>query len=97
MTMEYLVKYIVTETDPDGGDRITQLGGDGWQKKMSDIVFEIRLGTSTYYTFVNGERAEIHVVNDERSGPHVRTTQDNETTNNLLALPKSRNELRTKM
>jgi hypothetical protein len=84
---EYEVKCVVTEDDQSGGVRITQLGGPGWQKKLSDVIFEIDLGSSRFFTLVYGVRAEVHKVMAEHDIPYVRTDKDNETTNNLLSLP----------
>ena len=82
------VKCIVTEKETDGAIRITQIGGDGWQEKLSDVVLKIRLNIATYFTLVDGGRAEIHVVSPEAGVPFLRTNADDGNMNNLLNLPR---------
>ena len=82
--IEIQVTCIVTEQQPDGSERVSQLGGQGWQKMTSDVVYEIVLGVSIYYIVVAGERAEIHVVTPQGMTPYLRTSNDTTTNNNLL-------------
>ena len=85
--IEYQVKCIVSESDA-AGERIAQVGGAGWQKKLSDVLYEMGLGVSTFYTFVDGVRAEIIRVAEGNELPYLRTTADTEQSNNLLLLPQ---------
>ncbi len=86
--LKFKVTCVITEATEGDGQRITQIGGDGWQKKLSDVLYEIGLGTSCFYTFVDGERAEVHKVSPDQGDPYIRTDKDDETTNNLLKLPR---------
>jgi len=93
----YEVKCVVTEQTADGTVRIAQIGGDGWQEKLSDVVYKLGLKVATYYTLVDGMRAEIHVVSHQAGLPFLRTSADDENTNNLLKLPRCPRVLPTGM
>jgi hypothetical protein len=71
--------------DPHHG--ITHLGGDGWKRTRDDVVRSIEARTNTFYTLVNGTRADVGVVNGP-NGKFVRTHADGKWTDNLLALPE---------
>ena len=47
----------------------------------------INSGSNTFYTLVNGKRAEVGVVNGP-NGQYVRTHADGYWNDNLLALPE---------
>jgi hypothetical protein len=64
---------------------ITHLGGPGWRWTKAEVVASINAGTNTFYTFVEGKRADLHVV--KGNPPYVQTAADGKWTNNLLALP----------
>jgi hypothetical protein len=66
---------------------ITHLGGSGWKWTRSEVIQSIRGKTNTFYTRVNGTRADIGVV-DGQNGPYVRTYADGKWNDNLLALPE---------
>jgi hypothetical protein len=87
-TVEHEVKCILTEDDHAAGMRIIQIGGDGWQKKLSDVIYELDFGCSTFFTYIDGVRAEIHKVSPASGSPYIRTDRDDENTNNLLNLPQ---------
>jgi hypothetical protein len=69
--------------DPHEG--ITHLGGSGWRWTRSQVIDSIDAGTNTFFTMVNGKRAEVGVVNG-RTGNYVRTHADGQWNDNLLAL-----------
>ncbi len=64
---------------------ITHLGGPGWRWTRQAVIDSIRAGTNTFYTSVNGNRAEIGVV-DGPNGPYLRTYSNGYWNDNLLAL-----------
>ena len=64
---------------------ITHLGGLGWRWTRQEVINSIIQKTNTFFTFVNGSRADIGVV-DGPSGPYVRTYADGVWNDNLLAL-----------
>ena len=66
---------------------ITHLGGDGWKWSREQCIASILAGTNTFYTLVNGARAEVHVV-DGPCGRYLRTHADGRWSDNLLALPE---------
>ncbi len=66
---------------------ITHLGGVGWKWTRSQVVESIEAKTNTFFTLVNGKRANIGVV-DGPAGKYVRTHADGAWNDNLLALPE---------
>ena len=68
-------------------EAITHLGGPGWRWTRSQVITSIEAGTNTFYTSVNGKRAEVGIV-DGPYGKYVRTHADGYYNNDLLALPE---------
>ncbi len=66
---------------------ITHLGGAGWKWTRADVIVSIEAKTNTFFTKVDGNRAEIGVVNGA-NGKYVRTYADGKWNDNLLALPE---------
>jgi hypothetical protein len=64
---------------------ITDLGGSGWKWTRQQVITSIKDKTNTFYTRVNGKRADIGVVNGP-NGDYVRTYADRVWNDNLLAL-----------
>ena len=64
---------------------ITHLGGATWRWTRQEVINSINAGTNTFYTFANGKRADVGVVNGS-SGQYVRTHADGQWNDNLLAL-----------
>jgi hypothetical protein len=71
--------------DPHHG--ITHLGGDGWKWTRDQVIASINGKTNTFFTLVNGTRANVAVV-DGPAGQYVRTHADGKWNDNLLALPE---------
>lgn len=68
-------------------ENITHVGGSSWKWKSSDVIVSIENGTNTFYTMVNGKRADVHVIKGT-NGKHLRTYADGVLNDNLLALPE---------
>jgi len=83
---ERKVECVVLERDVLGNTRIAAIGGDGWQMKLSDVLLAMG-GNFAFYTQVAGTRAEIHRVQLVDGSYSLRTTADDEQTNNLRELP----------
>jgi hypothetical protein len=66
---------------------ITHLGGNGWKWTRQQVIESIEAGSNTFYTQVNGKRADVGVVSDEH-GKYLRTHADGYYNDNLLALPE---------
>lgn len=67
---------------------ITHLGGPaggGWQLTRDEVIRLIDQGHS-FYTEVNGNRADIGVVRETGKRPYLRTYADGYWNDNLLAL-----------
>ncbi len=73
----------IPRMDPHEG--ITHIGGKGWRWTTQEVINSILQKTNTFFTFVNGRRADIGVVNGPH-GQYVRTYADGVWTDNLLAL-----------
>ncbi len=71
----------------DPYDGITHLGGSGWKWTRQQVVDSIKAGSNTFFTRVNGKRADVVVV-DGPNGPYVKTRADGVVNDNLLALPE---------
>lgn len=66
---------------------ITHLGGSGWKWTRQEVIDSINAKTNTFFTYVNGKRANVGVVNGP-NGDYVRTHADGVWNDNLLALPE---------
>ncbi len=66
---------------------ITHLGGQGWNWTRQQVVDSINNRTNTFFTWVNGKRADVGVVKGP-NGDYVRTHADGVWSDNLLALPE---------
>lgn len=71
--------------DPHEG--ITHLGGAGWKWTRQQVIISIENQSNTFFTMVNGKRADIGVVKGP-NGKYVRTYADGQWSDNLLALPE---------
>jgi Protein of unknown function (DUF3892) len=69
----------------DTHEGITHLGGAGWKWPRAEVIKSIEGRTNTFYTLVNGKRADVAVV-DGPNGKYVRTHADGYYNDNLLAL-----------
>jgi hypothetical protein len=64
---------------------ITHLGGVGWKWTRQQVINSINDRTNTFFTLVNGKRADVAVVSAP-NGQYVRTYADGVWNDNLLAL-----------
>lgn len=64
---------------------ITHLGGAGWKWTRTKVIQSIEGRTNTFFTYVNGKRADVRVVQGP-NGKYVRTYADGYYNDNLLAL-----------
>jgi hypothetical protein len=71
--------------DPHEG--ITHLGGSAWKWPRAEVIQSIRNKTNTFFTRVNGKRADVAIV-EGQNGAYVRTHADGQWNDNLLALPE---------
>ncbi len=71
---------------------ITHLGGSaggGWRWTRQQVIDSIKAKTNTFYTNVDGVRADVAVVNVPNCD-YVRTHADGKWNDNLLALAECR-------
>jgi hypothetical protein len=66
---------------------ITHIGGLTWRWTRQQVIDSIDRKDNTFFTFANGTRATIGVV-DGPNGPYLRTYADGQWNDNLLALPE---------
>lgn len=66
---------------------ITHLGNSTGKWTRQNVIDWIESRTHTFYTSVNGKRAEVGVV-DGPNGKYLRTYADGYYNDNLLALPE---------
>jgi hypothetical protein len=66
---------------------ITHLGNPagGWKWTRQEVINSINNKTNTFFTYVNGKRADVAVVSGP-NGQYVRTHADGVWNDNLLAL-----------
>jgi hypothetical protein len=89
---DVLVTCINKQPRQDPHEGITHLGGpggSGWWWPRQRVIDSINARQNTFYTEVNGIRAEIGVV-DGPKGQYLRTHADGVWNDNLLALPECR-------
>ena len=79
------VTYINKQPRQNPYEGITHLGGKGWRWTRDQVINSIKLGTNTFFTLVNGSRADIGVV-DGPYGPYLRTYANGKWNDNLLSL-----------
>lgn len=66
---------------------ITHLGGSNWKWTRQQVIASIESMADTFFTLVNGKRADVGVVNGPH-GKYLRTHADGVWNDNLLALPE---------
>lgn len=79
----------VTRSDKDSNGDITALcnPGNWWSPRTKrEAINDIEQGRHSYYVVVNGQRVDIHVV-DDPDGKYLRTDPDKTDDNNLDDLP----------
>lgn len=84
---DVLVSCINKQPRQNPYEGITHLGGRSWHWTRQQVIASIRGKENTFYTQVNGRRAEVGVV-DGPNGPYLRTYADGVWNDNLLALPE---------
>lgn len=75
----------VPRNDPHEG--ITHLGNSTGKWTRQAVIGWIERGENTFYTLVQGNRANVGVVNGA-NGKYLRTYADGKWNDNLLALPE---------
>jgi Protein of unknown function (DUF3892) len=79
------VKCINKQPRNDTHEGIMHLGAPGWKWTRAEVIRSIEGRTNTFFTFVNGKRADVGVVNGP-NGKYVRTHADGYWNDNWLAL-----------
>ncbi len=79
------VKCINKQPRHNPFEGITHLGGDGWKWTRDQVIQSIENRSNTFYTMVNGNYANIEVINGP-NGKYLRTVADGRANDNLLSL-----------
>jgi hypothetical protein len=79
---EYQVTCINKQPRNDTHEGITHIGGSGWRLTRAEAVAHVRAGTHSFFTNVNGKRAEVGVPENT---DYLRTHADGYYSNDLLA------------
>jgi hypothetical protein len=82
-----LVTCITKQNRADPYEGITHLGCPQWRWTREQVITSIEGKTNTFFTMVDGKRADIGVVNGP-TGKYLRTYADGVWNDNLLALPE---------
>ena len=62
--------------------------GEVWSPRIKkDVIDDIESRSHSYYVVFNGNKVDVHVVNDLRKGKYLRTDPDKTKVNNLDLLP----------
>jgi hypothetical protein len=83
------VTCITRAARTSGYEGITHIGGPGgtgWRWTVGQVIDSLKAKTNTFYTLVDGKRADIGVV-EGKNGDYLRTYADKQWNDNLLALP----------
>ena len=67
-------------------EHITHIGGPTWRITREDAIRRIDARADTFYTLVNGKRANVEVVREAGKHPYLKTKADGYWNDNLLAL-----------
>jgi hypothetical protein len=90
MTQSAQIKCINKNPREDRHHSITHVGGYAdrqWKITKEEAIAHIENGEWTFYTLVNGQRAEVIVATHE-GRKYLKTTADYDTPDNLLSLPE---------
>ena len=71
----------------DPHERISRVGGSGWRMTQTEVISAIERRTDTFYTLVNGRRANV-IVATHNGHKYIKTENDGLHPNNLLELPE---------
>jgi len=92
----YMQRFLRFRIRADGNTSATwpstprHLGGQGWRLDRDDTIRRIESLTDTFYTDINGKRADLAVRRQQGKQPYVQTRADGVWNNNLLALQECR-------
>ncbi|WP_252312481.1 DUF3892 domain-containing protein [Sinobaca sp. H24] len=85
---EVIAVHLEDENQGEAGINEVKLAG-GSTKSVSQVVREIDGNAQSFYYTLENKKADIvSVKNSGDSGKHIRTSQDDETGNNLLELER---------
>lgn len=90
--MDLQIDCINKTNRQDPYDRIHSVGGESstggrWKKSQSTVISEIEGKVNTFYTRVNGARADV-IVAVHNGHKYIKTEGDGLHPNNLLSLPE---------
>jgi len=91
MTQSAQIMCINKNPREDRHHSITHVGGNAngqrWKITKDDAIGKIERREWSFYTLVNGHRAEV-VIATHMGRKYLKTTADHDTPDNLLSLPE---------
>jgi hypothetical protein len=78
----------INKTDRYGAhERIRNIGGAGWKHSEDDAIYYIESGTHSYFVDRGGYSVDV-IVAMRLGNKYLKTRNDGEQPDNLLALPE---------
>jgi hypothetical protein len=81
------VAYVTKDMRRDPYERITHLGGAGWQRSQPDVVQQIEQGQEDYYILLDGIPAKLIVALSRFGAKYLKTELEVEEPHILPSLP----------
>ena len=83
------VSYVTKDMSRDPYERITYLGGAGWQRSQPEVVQRIEQGLEDYYITLHGVPAKLVVELSRFGAKYLKTEIEGEEPHLLLSMPAS--------
>ncbi len=81
------VSYVTKDMSRDPYERITHLGGAGWQRPQPEVVQRIEQGLEDYHILLNGAPTRLVVALSRFGAKYLKAEIEGEEPHFLLSLP----------
>jgi len=90
MTTEYRITCVTKPNRNSAHEHITSVGVEGFARRLrvDEVIDYLHSKTFAFYTWVNGQKAYVGVVDVPGRASFIRTYADRTWNDNLLALPE---------
>lgn len=87
---EFRITCVTKPNRYSSHEHITSVGVEGFSNRLSiaDVITYTRTLGYAFYTWVNGRKAYVEIVDVPGRASYIRTQPDGTRTDNLLALPE---------